>query len=250
MENRTKLDELKERQHKHDVTIKTSAGVKTISDKEWLDILTNEGANMKPPEFTLTGAIALSSLLAAAEGEKITRQYGTQNEAHFGFTFRSIEDISVLEEMFKTIDKLTFAAATNGESDAFDLSFGGGFVGNDVEEVVVEAHMMDKLNWMFNEVQFLCGDMLRDAGLSTIQFCAVTAEKNGIILGHWMVTADYVTKMFGDSTVTISDDGMAIRFSPAVPTVGEIYSEDDNFCLTSFYEAIKNLVTDMRYEES
>lgn len=246
-ENKTKLDELKERRHRHDVTIKTSAGIKTISDKEWRSILTNEDANRKPPEFTLTAAKSISSLLAAAEGERLTRQYGTENESHFGFSFRTTDDIVRIKEMFEIIDNLTFVAATNGECENIDLStLQLCLVGNDIEDVTVDVDFLERLNWMFSRVQFLCCDMVD----SIPKFFSVTAEKNGIVLGHWLVTD--VNEVFGtvDDNIAISDDGMTIRFSPAVPTVGEIYSEDDNFCMASFYDAIKNLVSDMRYEES
>ena len=248
----TKLDELKARQHRHDVTIKTSAETRVISSKEWHGILTNEGANEKPPEFTRTGAISVSSYIAAAEGEKLTRQYRTNRASHFGFGFRTISDISKIEEMFKAIDKLTFVAATNGECEAINMeALPQGLVGNDAEEVSVDVETLERLNWMFSRVQFLCGDML-GTGFVMPKFYSVSAEKNGIVLGHWLVTAKYVNEVFGtvDDNITISDDGMVIRFSTAVPTTGEICSEDDEFCLTSFYDAIKNLVTDMRYEET
>lgn len=250
----SKLAELKARVHKHDITIKTSDGEKkVISRKEWCNILTDKGAVQKPPVFSLAVVTAISAYAAASEGEKLSRQYGTEHEAHFGFTHRSAEDIRRIKEMFEIIDHLTFATATYCECDTVDLSaLVKALVGNDVD-VVVESESMEKLNWMFKRVQFLCSDILRDNGFDNIpKFYSVNAEKNGIILENWLVTADYVSKVFGGGEdITITDDGMTIRFTPIViPAVAEIYEENDNYCLVSFYDAVKNLVTEMYYKES
>lgn len=257
--NASKIAELKARVHKHDVHITSAAGDKVISSKEWYSILTNDAATKKPPEFNPTAAMAISSYAAAAEGERLSRQYGTERESHFGFTYRPMEDITRMKELFETIDNIVFATATYCECDTIDLStLVKSLVGNDVD-VVVETETINKLNWMFKRVQFLCSDMLRDNGYDYIpKFFSVTAKKNDIIIGNWLVTAD-ISKVFGDDNdititdgryITITDDGMVIKFTPTVPTVGEIYKDDDDYCLVSFYDAIKNLVTEMYYEES
>jgi hypothetical protein len=155
--------------------------------------------------------------------------------------------------VFEIIDHLTFATATYCECDTVDLTkLVKALVGNETD-AVVESEGMEKLNWMFKRVQFLCADILSDNGFSNIpKFYSVNAEKNGIILEDWLVTSDYVFKVFGgDSAITITDDGMNIKFTPVVvPAISEIYSENDNYCLVSFYDAVKNLVTNMCYEES
>lgn len=246
-----KLDEIKARVHEHDVIIETSVDKKVISSKEWYSILTNDGAVQKPPKFNLTTASSISSYAAATEGERLSRQYGTKHESHFGFTYRTTDDISRIKEMFLKIDNVILVAATR--CDIVNLpTLVKALVGNNTD-AVVETESMEKLNWMFKNVQFFCTDILRDNGFNSIlKFYDVTAEKNGIIIDNdWIITADYVSKVFGDGNITITDDGMSIKFTPIiVPDVGKIYIEDNKYCLVSFYDAIKNLVTDMYYKES
>lgn len=239
----SKIDELKARVHEHDVTIETSAGKKTITSKEWYSILTDNDAIKTPPKFNRATAIAISSYAAAAEGEKLSRQYGTKRESHFGFTYRTNEDIYRIQEMFLLIS--TEILAISARFDIINLpKLVKALVGND--EAIVETESMEKLNWMFKNVQFICTDIIRDNGFDSIpKFYTVTAEKNGDTK-NWLVTAEYISKVFGgDDIITITDDGMNIKFTPvALPVVAEIYYEDDEYCLVSFYDAIKNIVTD------
>jgi len=244
--NANKLAELKRRLHQHDVIIMIGDNDKRIAPaKVWSTLIESSVAQQQPEKLNLTVATATSAFWLAKAGDKLTEQYGTSHESHFGFTMRTVSEMNELKDIFSGIDYITMFSATNGECEKIDIkNIIKSFIGDDIN-CLVSVLDMEILNWIFKSVQFFCSDLLNDQGYTTPpQFYQVELLGEEIVRS-WLVTSKDVETLFTtDNSVLIEDDGVKILLSKAAPTVEEIFYENDNYSVVSVHNAIKNIMTD------
>lgn len=247
---RSKIDELRNRVHKHDVHIEIGGSEKSIlTSKEWNELITSVEARLMPEKLNNAVATATSAYWLGRNGDKLTEQYDTDNEAHFGFTTKALSVITVIKDIFDKIDETTFFCATNGDSQKFNFSgLIKSLIGNEVD-CLVSVSDMESLNWLFKRLQFFCIDLLSDKGYkSAPEFYSVELLGGDFEIKKWIVPAAYVAAVFNTTeNIIIEDDGIKISFNKTAPTVGEIFCESDDYCLTSVHDAIKSIMTDYFY---
>jgi hypothetical protein len=246
-----KLAELRARVHKHDVKLIIGEKTTIIPAREWHNKIESAEAMLLPEKFSDSVATAISAYWLARQADKLTEQYGV-NESHFGFTMRPIAVVNEITAIFNCIDKLVFFSATNGDNEKFNTKNLIKSLVGDEENCIVHIQDMEILNWLFKRVEFFCSDLLKDQGYNNIPefYCATLLGKGGI--KDWMVPANYVAATFNttDDIIVIGDDGLCITFEKASPTVGEIFYNNDDYCLASVHDAIKNIMTDYFYNLS
>jgi len=246
-----KLAELRARVHKHDVKINIGEKTITIPAMEWCNKIESAEAKLFPEKFSDSVAAAISSYRLSMTAMYYTKQ--ANNESHFGVTIRPTAIIDKIKEIFNTIDNITFFAATYGDNEKFDWSkLARSLVGDEIN-CVVSAKDMDALDWMFTRLQFFCADIIRDQiGRKTVPEFYQVEMLDVDNVKSWFVPAEYVKAFFDDDaeTIIIEDDGVRIRFSKTAPTTEQLRFESDDYCLTSIYDSIKNIMTDYFYNLS
>lgn len=248
-----KLAELKRRQRQHDVTISIDGETKTIKEKEWLSMFESADAKLFPKKISDSVTAAISAYWFAQIADVYTKQYGSSNEAHFGFTMRPIAIVSEIKEIYDVIDNMIFFAATNGDNEKFDCSRLIKALIGDEMNCLVSVQDMETLNWMFKRLQFFCADLIRDNGYNSIPEYYQVEMLGEVGVKSWFVPAEYVKSFFESDdaeVIIVEDDGLKICFSKGAPTTEQISCESDEYSVVSIHDAFKRIMIDYFYSMS
>lgn len=244
----TTREDLQKRIHKHDVTISYKNVTSTIRHSDFT-IKLGLANEEELPVFEKDTLEVLETLYRAETLEEETRHYGTDQEEHFGYTSRELDEIEWVKINFNEIPNLIFSTATQCRNETFD--FDKMVVSTDGTNCVLNVELLEELHTMFDKVIGFCRDFLEDRHISMPHyFYAYSTHHNDGRM--WIVPVKEVMNVFGDYVANqdyfeIEDDGFTISFETiplALFEKEEFIKESDKYKLVHLSEAIRRIMID------